>query len=134
MRQDNKYKELIFVEMKNHFQVAEPAPELIQRAQLTRSAALELGQTSDEKRRNALFSMADALHDFSKEIHQANLQDIKTAEREGLSASLLARLKLDELKLQAAIKGVRKVAELSDPLGIRQLYRELDNELLLERI
>jgi glutamate-5-semialdehyde dehydrogenase len=46
----------------------------------------------------------------------------------------MARLKLDATKLQAAIDGVRKVASLPDPLGLRQLHRELDTDLVLERI
>ncbi len=46
----------------------------------------------------------------------------------------MARLKLDDPKLAAAIDGVRKVASLSDPLGCRQLRRELDQGLVLERV
>ena len=46
----------------------------------------------------------------------------------------MARLKLDATKLQAAIDGVRKVASLPDPLCHRQLHRELDTDLVLERI
>ena len=46
----------------------------------------------------------------------------------------MARLKLDAAKLSGAIDGVRKVADLADPLGQRQLHRELDQGLVLERI
>jgi glutamate-5-semialdehyde dehydrogenase len=47
---------------------------------------------------------------------------------------LVARLKLDAPKLAAAIEGVRQVARLPDPLGVRQLHRELDDGLVLERL
>tara|TARA_Y100001968_G_C19442842_1_gene763546 strand:+ start:527 stop:1840 length:1314 start_codon:yes stop_codon:yes gene_type:complete len=120
--------------MESYFQVPEPATELIQRAEHTRAAALDLGQTSNEHRENALASIANSLMGHSQDIIQANLEDLKAAREEGLSPALLSRLKLDESKLREAINGVRKVAKLSDPLGIKQLHRELDSELVLERI
>ena len=43
-------------------------------------------------------------------------------------------MKLDAGKLRGAIDGVRKLASLPDPLGRRQLHRELDQGLVLERI
>jgi len=46
----------------------------------------------------------------------------------------MARLKLDDVKLEGAIAGVRQLAELADPLGRRQLHRELDDGLVLERV
>ena len=47
---------------------------------------------------------------------------------------LMARLKLDAAKLAGAIEGVRQVAALPDPIGVRQLHRELDQGLVLERL
>jgi glutamate-5-semialdehyde dehydrogenase len=46
----------------------------------------------------------------------------------------VARLKLDAAKLAGGIEGVRQVAQLPDPLGVRQLHRELDHGLTLERV
>ena len=120
--------------MNNDFKIPEPTTELLQRALQARSAATDLGQTTDEQRQNALLSMADSLRRNSAEIIQANEEDLQRAEKEGLSSSLISRLRLNDSKLEEAIKGVRKVSALRDPIGIRQLYRELDDELLLERI
>ena len=78
--------------------------------------------------------MADALQERSSLIVAANGQDLERSAAEGLASALMARLKLDATKLQAAIDGVRKVASLPDPLGLRQLHRELDTDLVLERI
>ena len=51
-----------------------------------------------------------------------------------LAPALVARLKLDAAKLAGGIEGVRQVAQLPDPLGVRQLHRELDQGLMLERV
>ena len=114
--------------------VPEPSAALLQRAAAVRRAAVDLGQTDDGQRALALQAMADALTDRAPTILAANLQDLERSAAEGLAPALMARLKLDDTKLGAAIDGVRKVASLSDPLGCRQLHRELDQGLVLERV
>ena len=114
--------------------VPEPSAALLQRAAAVRRAAVDLGQTDDGQRAQALQAMADALTDRAESILAANREDLQRSAAEGLAPALMARLKLDETKLAAAIDGVRKVASLSDPLGCRQLHRELDQGLVLERV
>jgi len=114
--------------------VPEPSAELLHRAGAVRSAAVDLGQTDDAQRAGALLSMGDALADHADRIVAANGEDLDRSASEGLAPALLARLKLNEAKLQGAVEGVRKVASLPDPLGRRQLHRELDAGLVLERV
>ena len=114
--------------------VPEPSAELLQRAGAVRSAAVDLGQTDDAQRAGALLSMGDALADHADRIVAANVEDLDRSASEGLAPALLARLKLNEAKLHGAVEGVRKVASLPDPLGRRQLHRELDAGLVLERV
>ena len=114
--------------------VPEPSAALLQRAAAVRRAAVDLGQTDDGQRAQALQAMADALTDRAESILAANREDLERSAAEGLAPALMARLKLDDTKLAAAIDGVRKVASLSDPLGCRQLHRELDQGLVLERV
>jgi glutamate-5-semialdehyde dehydrogenase len=114
--------------------VPEPSPELLERAAATRCAAMALGRLNDGERRRAVQAMADALEASADSIVAANAEDLAAAERDGLSAPLVARLKLDRSKLAAAIDGVRQVAALEDPLGRRQLHTELDTGLVLERL
>ena len=114
--------------------VPEPSAELLQRAGAVRLAAVDLGQTDDAQRAQALEAMADALEARSDLIVAANRDDLERSAAEGLAPALMARLKLDEPKLAAAIDGVRKVGSLRDPLGQRQLHRELDAGLVLERV
>ena len=114
--------------------VPEPSAALLQRAAAVRRAAVDLGQTDDGQRAQALQAMADALTDRAESILAANREDLQRSAAEGLAPALMARLKLDDTKLASAIDGVRKVASLSDPLGCRQLHRELDQGLVLERV
>lgn len=94
---------------------------------------MALGRCSDEQRRQAVLAMADALERHAPQIVAANQEDLQAAAADGLAVALVARLKLDASKLAAAITGVRQVADLPDPLGVRQLHRELDQGLVLER-
>ena len=114
--------------------VPEPSAELLQRAGAVRLAAVELGQTDDQQRADALQAMADALAERADTIVAANRDDLERSAAEGLAPALMSRLKLDAAKLAGAIDGVRKLATLPDPLGRRQLHRELDQGLVLERI
>ena len=114
--------------------VPDPSPELLQRAAAVRRSAMALGQLDDGARRTALVAMADALDAAQSTIVAANQADLADAAAEGLADALVARLKLDANKLQSAIEGVRQVAQLADPIGVRQLHTELDNGLVLERL
>jgi glutamate-5-semialdehyde dehydrogenase len=95
---------------------------------------MALGRLSDQQRRQAVQAMAAALEAAAGRIVAANQADLAAAAADGLAPALVARLKLDTAKLAGAIDGVRQVAQLPDPLGVRQLHRELDAGLVLERI
>lgn len=114
--------------------VPDPSPELLSLAAGLRRAATDLGLTSDSQRREALLAMADSLRAHSSAIVAANRTDCEQAERSGLAPALMARLKLDVTKLEGAVSGLLQLAELPDPLGQRQLHRELDDGLVLERV
>jgi glutamate-5-semialdehyde dehydrogenase len=114
--------------------VPEPSPELLQRAATVRQAAMALGRCSDAERRQAVLAMADGLEAQRQAILEANRQDLEAATADGLASALVARLRLDDTKLTAAIEGVRQVAALEDPIGRRQFHSELDQGLVLERI
>ncbi len=120
--------------MSDSFTVPVPSGELIALASKVRKAATQLGQASNAQRQKSLMYMADSLLLRSNDILEANKEDIKIAISEGLNTSLLARLKVDSSKLNTAVDGIRKLSNLPDPVGCRQLHRELDTGLILERI
>ena len=114
--------------------VPDPSPELLQRAAAVRRSASALAQLSNAERQAALEAMATALEERREAILTANRADLEAAAADGLAPALVARLKLDGAKLDGAIEGVRQVAALADPLGLRQLHTELDAGLVLERV
>ena len=72
--------------------------------------------TTDEKNR-ALCMSAQALLDETPYILAENEKDITSAKANGMSASLLDRLRLTEARIAGMDKGLREVAELPDPVG-----------------
>ncbi len=102
------------------------------------SAALELANVSEERRNDALRSIADAIEANSEAILDANEKDVEAGE-EMLEAgeytqALVDRLKLSESKLESIADMVRSVAEQDDPLGKTLSARELDEDLELYRV
>ena len=94
--------------MTDSFYVPEPSENLLRRAESVRRAALLLAQETKDQRAKALRAMADALALRAQDIVFANQEDLKRSANEGLSKALMSRLKLDEVKLEGAIQGVRK--------------------------
>lgn len=110
------------------------APTLTTLARQTRAAAQKLAVLSTADRNQAIDAIAAALETAAPEILAANQSDCEAALAAGLAQSLYGRLKLDANKLTAAIAGVRDVGRLPDPIGVRQIHRELDQDLTLQRV
>ena len=100
----------------------------------TRKAAARLGVLGTEERNQALEAVAQALERSADQIVAANEADREAAKADGISPALLARLKLDAAKLRSEIAGVRSVKALPDPVGKIDIYRELDDGLVLTRV
>lgn len=109
-------------------------PSLIEIAQSTRQAAQHLAGLSTKAKNRAIEAIANALERHEVEIVAANQADCEAAIADNLAKPLYSRLKLDAVKLKAAIVGVRDVAKLPDPVGAVQIHRELDEGLILKRI
>jgi glutamate-5-semialdehyde dehydrogenase len=107
---------------------------ILEIAQKTRLAARKLAVLSADTKNQAIEAIAKALEVAAPEIVAANLADCQAAEADGIAKPLYDRLKLDASKLKSAIAGVRDVAKLPDPIGIVQIYRELDAGLTLKRV
>ena len=101
--------------------------------QRTRTAAIALAKLPSVAKNNALEAIAIALEQQAEMILAANQKDVIAANQANLPTALIARLKLDPNKLKSMIAGVRDVIRLADPIGDRQIHRELDAGLVLER-
>ncbi|MEM7649365.1 MAG: glutamate-5-semialdehyde dehydrogenase [Cyanobacteria bacterium P01_A01_bin.70] len=110
------------------------AVNLLPIAQSTRAAAQQLASLPTAAKNQAIAAIADALWASRETILQANVADCEAAIADNLAKPLYGRLKLDAVKLQGAIAGVRDVAKLPDPIGVVQIHRELDQGLELKRI
>ncbi len=111
----------------------EEAP-LAEIARHTRQAAQHLATLSTAVKNQAIESIAQALEADADVIQAANAADCDAALADHLAKPLYGRLKLDAVKLQGAISGVRDVAKLPDPVGTVQIHRELDQGLELRRV
>ncbi|WP_379954256.1 glutamate-5-semialdehyde dehydrogenase [Dongia sedimenti] len=80
-------------------------------------AAAELALAAPERKTAALHAMAKAIRDRAGVILAANAEDMKAAEARNLSAALLDRLKLNEVRVEAMAKGLEEIAAQPDPVG-----------------
>ncbi len=104
---------------------------LLSIGQQTRTSARQLAVLSTAERDRAIECIAQALEKDAEAILAANKADCLAAD---IAPALFARLKLDADKLAAGIAGVQDVAKLADPIGQMQIKRELDTDLILERV
>ena len=88
--------------------------ELCRRA---RPAAAAVAVLPDATRQAALHAAADALDRHGDAIRAANALDVAQAERDGLAAATIDRLRLDGKRLATVIADLRTVAGLPDPVG-----------------
>lgn len=102
--------------------------------QSTRAAARQLARAHTATKDIALEAIATALSQAKPEILAANTKDVELARLNQLNPALIARLKLDDAKFNGMVAGVRALIRLPDPVGVRQIHRQLDQDLILERV
>ncbi|MEM9290141.1 MAG: glutamate-5-semialdehyde dehydrogenase [Acidobacteriota bacterium] len=98
-----------------------------------RAASRRLATLGSAEKNRALLAIADALLERRESILEANATDIEAARQQGMSESLLDRLRLDAARLESLAEDVRQVAELEDPVGEELGSRLLPNGLRLSR-
>jgi len=91
--------------------------ELLEKASLARKAWYQLSRTTDPVRRRALEAMASAIIERQDFILEANRLDVENYRKARGEDTLLDRLVLNEKRLRSAADGLRKVANLPDPIG-----------------
>lgn len=89
---------------------------------------------SNEARCKALSVIAEKLVEKQEEIFAENKKDLEYAEKNGVAAPIVKRLKFDEGKLRDVVAGINQLISLEDPIGKVTLDRELDEGLRLTRI
>lgn len=82
-----------------------------------RQAAHVLAVLGSEKKNAILRAMANELRAQTTSIIAANALDLTHADEKGLSAAMIDRLRLDEMRIAAIASGIEQVATLHDPCG-----------------
>ena len=96
-------------------------------AQAARCASRALASLEEPLRNRALLAVADALIQARAELLSANQRDMQSMATHDLPAATVARLVLNDAKIEEMVQGVRSVAALPDPLGRLLQATELDN-------
>jgi glutamate-5-semialdehyde dehydrogenase len=82
----------------------------------------------------ALRAGADGLRARQSEILAANARDMAAAQERGLRASLLDRLALDAVRIEAMAAGLEAIARLADPVGTELARWQRPNGLDIARV
>jgi len=99
-----------------------------------KEAARTVGLLSDERKRDSLLAIADAIVAARDGIVAANAEDLERGRENGLSAGLQDRLRLDAGRVDALAAAVRDIAALPDPVGRVLEERTLPNGLSLQKV
>ena len=108
--------------------------EMTNLAQEAKIASRQMTRLSTAEKNACLSAMADALETNSNDIQKTNGQDMETGRSMDLSDALLDRLLLDEKRIATMALGLRKVAELKDPVGCVLDEREQPSGLKLKKV
>lgn len=95
-------------------------------------AAATLGKLKKNEIDGILRDAAKELVRSAAEILAANAVDVANAEKRGVKASLVDRLKLSEKRIEDIAEGLRQVAELPSPLGEIVYSYKKENGLKIE--
>jgi len=82
-----------------------------------KAASRVLAAADSDIKNKALLEIADQLEKRADEWLSANEKDIASAEENGMKDSMLDRLTLTKERIAGIADGIRKVAELDDPIG-----------------
>ena len=90
---------------------------LIEMGQRAKRAARTLARLTTDQKNATIHCLADALIADQQAILAANAKDVEAGKANGLSASLIDRLMLNESRLAGIADSLRQVAKLPDPVG-----------------
>jgi len=103
-------------------------------AQQARVSQRKFAGCDPEQRSAALRSLAEILQRRATDIVAANDADLEQAERSGLAAPLVSRLRLTAKKIATLCDGLESLAAAEDPVGQAEQRTTLDDGLVLTRV
>lgn len=100
-------------------------------AHALRLASPALAASTLDVRNAFIAALGKELEIHKDEVFAANREDMADAQKQGLAATVQKRLRYDEGKLQESLAQLSSLEQLSDPIGVTQLARKLDEGLVL---
>ncbi|HEY4378628.1 MAG TPA: glutamate-5-semialdehyde dehydrogenase, partial [Acidimicrobiales bacterium] len=94
-----------------------PTPSIAELGRRAKGASRVLATAGTDQKDSALHAGADLLVAGASEILAANAVDVARAEAQGVSATVVDRLRLTPARIDAMAAGLRQVAGLPDPVG-----------------
>jgi glutamate-5-semialdehyde dehydrogenase len=110
------------------------AAEMMTIGAAARDAARAMREASDEAKTQALRVAAAAIRSRAAEILAANKADVEAAMANNMSPSMVDRLTLNDVRIEAMAKGIEIVAELPDPVGREMARWSRPNGLDIARV
>jgi glutamate-5-semialdehyde dehydrogenase len=108
--------------------------KLIKQAQLLKAASQELAQLTSLQKSQVLKDLSKNILSRSNEILEANKQDLRLAQRRGLSKALQDRLLLNDSRLQSISRSLFTVSSLPDPIGEVLETIKRPNGLIIKKV
>lgn len=105
--------------------------ELMMMGAQAKEAARILRHLTSQEIKQALEAMASSLEEAMDTILISNQEDISHAREDGVASVMLERLKLDDKRFEGMVKGMRKIANLPDPLAVSGKQWINDDGLLI---
>ena len=102
--------------------------------QRAKQAGKTLATASTELKNKALENMAQELASASREILQANAEDMKNARANGVAQVMLDRLLLTEDRIVGMAKGITDIVRLPDPIGVTLSEIKRPNGMTVKKI
>ena len=102
--------------------------------QRAKQAIKTLATASTELKNKALKNMAQELAAASREILQANAEDMKNARANGVAQVMLDRLLLTEDRIVGMAKGITDIVKLPDPIGVTLSEIKRPNGMTVKKI
>ena len=110
------------------------AAEMLEIGAHARAAARVLANAPSEQKNRALMAMARNIRCSAASILGANALDVADANRAGMAAAFVDRLKLTPDRINAMAAGIEAIAGLDDPVGTVIAGWDRPNGLHIERV
>jgi glutamate-5-semialdehyde dehydrogenase len=108
--------------------------QIIELCQQAKKAATQLALLSAEQKREILYSMATEIAERSEQILAANATDVALANDAQQNAAFIDRLTLTQKTIANMVDGVKKIADLPEPVGKVLSEWQVKSGLLIRRV